>query len=469
MNDCAERIRYCRNLRLYDMKNSRYSFIIAGRVILISVNCFFLLWFYMNTNRPATTLMLFIILLLQTISLIRYHYRILGDLSNFLVFLREDDTTLAFSKKEVERSFKGLAKNLETLNHKLNAARLKQEQQYQYLQAIVKQVDMGIITFDREGNIDLLNRSAKELLEIHSKQNIRDIKAIYPELSDFLEPGSQNRISPIKLRVNGKEKVLSIRASALRMDDQVINLVSFQNIRTELEAGELNAWRKLIRIQRHEIINSVTPITTLTTAIKRIFKTGSDRKSIHEISDEQIEDALKSVEVIEDRSLGLIDFVDRFKSLTDIPVLKRDLFNFSTFYERLFILFKKDLDDNKAVLKISVIPGDLSVFADEKLLEQVMINLIKNSIEAIHQPGGEIGVSACRSVQDSVIIQVKDNGSGMDANILENIFVPSFTTKENGSGIGLPISRQIIQMHQGIIEVRSTPGAGTLFEITIPQ
>jgi two-component system nitrogen regulation sensor histidine kinase NtrY len=451
------------------MKNSRYSFIIATRVILISINCFVLLWLYMYTNRPATTLFLLFILLFQTLNLIRFHNRILGDLSNFLVFLNENDTTLAFSEKEVERNFKGLTKNLESLNRKLLTTRLRQEQQYQYLQAIVKQVDTGIITFDGQGKIDLLNQSAKEILEIHTKQNIRDIKKLYPELSDFLEPGTQNNISPIRIHANGKEKVLSIKAAALKMDDQVINLLSFQNIKTELEAGELNAWRKLIRIQRHEIINSVTPITTLTTAVKRMFKTGNSRKSIHDISDEQIDDALKSVEVIEDRSLGLIDFVERFRSLTDIPVLKRDSFNFSTFCERLNILFKKDLDDKKAILTIYVNPRDLLVFADEKLLEQVIINLIKNSMEAIHQPGGEISVSARRTPQDTIIIRVKDNGSGMDANTLENIFVPAFTTKENGSGIGLSITRQIIQMHQGLIEVRSAPGAGTVIEIVIPQ
>ena len=206
--------------------------------------------------------------------MIRYHSVILGDLSNFLVFLNEDDTTLAFSEKEVERNFKGLAKDLESLNRKLHTTRLRQEQQYQYLQAILKQVDTGILTYNAEGKIDLLNQSAKEILEIHPKQNISDIKALYPELSDFLKPGTQNRISPIKIHANGKEKILSIKAAALKIDDQVINLVSFRNIRTELEAGELNAWRKLIRIQRHEIINSVTPITTLTTAIKRMFKDG---------------------------------------------------------------------------------------------------------------------------------------------------------------------------------------------------
>jgi len=414
-------------------------------------------------------LLLILILLFQTINLIRYHHRILGELSNSLMFLHENDTTLAFSEKEVERNFKGLTKNLEALNQKLHEARIRQEQQFQYLQAIVKQVDTGIIAFDRNGKIDLLNPTAREILEIHTKQNIRDIKSIYPELSDFLSPGIQNSVSPIKIHTNGKEKILSIKSNVLKIDEQVINLVSFQNIRTELEAGELNAWRKLIRIQRHEIINSVTPITTLTTTIKRIFKSGDTRKSIHEISDDQIDDALNSIEVIEDRSLGLIDFVERFRSLTDIPVLKKSDFKLKKLFERLFILFKKDLDDKKADLKIHVIPVDLSVFADEKLVEQVMINLIKNSIESIHRPGGEISVSARRTIRDAVIIQVRDNGSGMDANVMENIFIPAFTTKENGSGIGLSISRQIIQMHQGLIEVRSAPEVETVFEIVLPQ
>ncbi len=450
------------------MKNSRYSIIIALRVILLSINCFLFIWFYMYTSRPATTLFLIFVFILQIVSLIRYHYSILGDLSNFLIFLNEEDTSLAFTEKKVERNFSGLAKNLDILNQKLHDARMNQERQNQYLQAIVKQIDTGIITFDREGKIDLLNQSAKEILGIHTKQNIREIKVLYPQLLPFFEPGNRNMISPVKIHANGKEKVLSLKSTVLRMEDRIIYLLSFQNIRTELEAGELNAWRKLIRIQRHEIINSITPITTLTTAIKRIFNTGTQRKNNRQISEEQIEDALKSVEVIEDRSLGLIDFVERFRSLTDIPVLKRDSFILKRFFERLLILFKMDLEDKKANLTIRLIPDNLTLFADEKLLEQAMINLIKNSLEAIHQPEGEISVSA-RKANDAVIFQVKDNGSGMDGNILENIFVPAFTTKDNGSGIGLPITRQIIQMHQGLMEVRSTPGEGTLFEIIIPQ
>ncbi len=236
-----------------------------------------------------------------------------------------------------------------------------------------------------------------------------------------------------------------------------------------MEAGELDAWRKLIRIQRHEIINSITPITTLTTAIKRRFKTGEERKSLQEITDEHVEDALKSVEVIEDRSLGLIDFVERFRSLTDIPILKIEEFLLMKIAEHVTILFSRELNNRNIHLKADIKPENMLLTADEKLLEQVLINLVKNSLEAVHSHRGEIIIKAYKNSQKSCIIQVIDNGIGIDKEAIESVFVPSYTTKENGSGIGLSITRQIVQLHNGTINVKSAPGIETVFEIILPE
>jgi two-component system nitrogen regulation sensor histidine kinase NtrY len=255
----------------------------------------------------------------------------------------------------------------------------------------------------------------------------------------------------------------------LRFDNRVIQLISFQNIKPELEAGEIDAWRKLIRIQRHEIINSITPITTLTTAIKRRFKNGEERRSLQEITDEFIEDALNSVEVIEERSHGLIDFMERFKSLTDVTRLKTGLFRMQKLVDHIAILFSREMNAGNIHMKADVTPGNLTLNADEKLLEQVLINLVKNSMEAIQHPGGEIFIKAFRNSQNACVIQVIDNGPGIEKTALESIFVPSYSTKENGSGIGLSITRQIVQLHNGTIEVRSTPGVETVVEIILPE
>lgn len=449
------------------MTNNRYSLIVAIRIILICANCFALVWLITQTNRPATSLFVFLLLVLQVVLLVHFHNRINRDLANFLVFLQENDTTLAFSRQRIEKNFKGITFHLDQINKKLQTARIDRERQFHYLQAVVRQVDTGIIAFDQDGKVEIFNRAARELLGIHALNNINTLVELCPELSGLLIPGGKQPSSPVRIRVSGNERVLAVKSGSVVFNNSVVQLISFQNIRPELEAGELEAWRKLIRIQRHEIINSITPITTLTTAIKRCFTKGSIRKKMNEISSEHIDDALKSVEVIEDRGRGLIDFVERFRNLTDIPVLKMEIILLKKLIDQTEILFSKQLQELNIIWRTEIRPDNLKLVADEKLIQQVLINLVKNSVEAINHRQGEVIIKAYNIPQNCSVIQVFDNGTGVDEQIAESIFVPSYTTKENGSGIGLSISRQIIQMHHGTLSAKSSEGY-TVFEIVLP-
>jgi nitrogen fixation/metabolism regulation signal transduction histidine kinase len=451
------------------MKNSRYSIVVVIRVILISLNCLALVWLYEHTNRPATTLFAFVLLVFQASSLIYYHNRVNRDLANFLIFLQENDTSLAFSKQKIERSFQGLIYHLDRINQKLQAARIDREQQFHYLQTLIKQIDTGILAYDQNGKVELFNQAAQELLGIRSLRSITTLHDLYPELAGNLIPVPRISSGPLRITSNGKNRMLALKATSLRFNDRIIHLVSLQDIKPELDAGELDAWRKLMRVQRHEIINSITPITTLTTAIKRRFKKGDEIKKPQDLNQDSIADALNSIDVIEDRSRGLIDFVERFRSLTNVPELKITVFQLKRLIDKTIRLFSKDLKVRKIAMKITVDPENMMIHADEKLLEQVMINLVKNSLEAINHPGGKIVIQAYSDPHNHCVIQVADNGMGIDQTDMESIFIPSFTTKDNGSGIGLSISRQIIQMHNGAITVRSIAGGETVFEVTLPK
>jgi signal transduction histidine kinase len=268
--------------------------------------------------------------------------------------------------------------------------------------------------------------------------------------------------------VNGNERLLSIKSGALKFNERWIRLISLQNIKSEIEAGELDAWRKLLRIQRHEIINSLTPITTLTTAIRRRFISGTRRKALSELTDEQINDTLNSVEVIEERSKGLVDFIERFKGITDLPGIKAGTVSIKAIFNTVGTLFAKELNEKDIELNTQIIPEGLTAQGDAKLLEQVLINLVKNSIEAIENRSGRIALASYHN-SGNLTIQVTDNGKGIEKSALESIFVPSYTTKENGSGIGLSISRQIVQLHRGTMEVKSIPEKETTFAIILPE
>jgi nitrogen fixation/metabolism regulation signal transduction histidine kinase len=389
------------------------------------------------------------------------------DLSNFLVFLEENDTTLSFSKKRIENSFRGLVSQLNKINTKMQLARIERERQYHYLQAIVGQIDTGIISYDQQGRIGIFNRAAMILLGIRQLKNITDLCAHFPELSEDKLAGKKIYSSAVKIIVNGNEKVLSVKVGAIKLDDQWIRILSLQNIKSELQAGELDAWRKLIRIQRHEIVNSLTPISTLTTAIKRRFLTGAGRKPATELTDEHINDALECVEVIEERSKGLIAFMESFRGITDLPRIEHGVLVLSVIFNNVSKLFEKEFKEKNIEVSNQIVPHSLVMQGDAKLLEQVLINLVKNSIEAIKHAKGKIRMFAFQN-HDNIVIQVTDNGMGIPKSDLDSIFVPSYTTKNNGSGIGLSISRQIVQLHKGTIEVRSASDNETTFEIILP-
>ncbi len=449
------------------MERNRFYIIIFIRVIFITVTCFASIYILTQTSRPATTLFLGILIILQTAGLIHYVNRTNRELARFLIYLKENDTTAAFSKKHIEKTFKGLFQSFEEITKSLQKARIDKEQEHQYLKTIVEHVGTGLISFDKKGNIQLINKTAKSLLNVDNIGNINDLNRIKTGFSEVLSNLKIDEQKLITLSVNNEILQLALRSTILKIQGNPLHIIALHNIRNELDERELESWQKLIRVLRHEIMNSITPITTLTTAIKRCFKTGNTVKPFGEINEETIKDALSSTEVIEERSKGLIEFVEKYKSLTSLPELKLENINLSDFFKHSEILFKDELSSRKIKLEIEVEPENLMIMADSKLFEQVLINLIKNAVQSIHRKG--IICIKAKKVQDRCTIQVIDNGPGIDKEELDNIFIPFYSTREEGSGIGLNISQQIIRKHQGTIHVFSEPQKETIFTITLPE
>ncbi len=239
---------------------------------------------------------------------------------------------------------------------------------------------------------------------------------------------------------------------------------------------EMDSWQKLIRILNHEIMNSVAPITSLSSTISGFYRDGEDQRSPELITPRIISDTIRGLNIIEDHGKGLIHFVESYRSLTQLPKPEFTRVNIREFFERITILVNSYYDSEGEKYKIRpviisrVIPGDLTLMADDKLLAQVFLNVVKNSIEAFANTinshansitHNKISLEGYRSSEGRIILTVQDNGPGMDTETVEKIFVPFFTTKESGSGIGLSLSRQIIRIHNGNISCDSTPGSGT--------
>ena len=447
------------------MKNNRYYFVIVLRILLITLNSLILVWFFTQTSKPATTLFFLFLLIFQALSLIIYLNRVNRDLANFLIYLQEKDSSLVFSRSRVEKNFKNVMASLNEINSKIREAQLSREEKHQYLQAVIEHVETGIISINSNQKIDFINKAALDIFGISNLNSCEVLYRKFPEMKDTLEGFDSGKDRVIKINSSGRSMDLAVKAKWLRVGNGQIRIISLQNIKSELEERELESWKKLIRVLRHEIMNSITPITTLTTAIKRSFVKNSVPKLVKDITEANVADALSSAEVIEERSKGLISFVEKFKSITDLPKPVLKLFSVAAMFEKVQVLFRNDLKAKGIEISVQVEP-DLQLNADEHLIEQVIINMFKNSLEATSHHG-QITIKALRHENEKVIIQIIDNGEGIPEEDLENIFVPSFTTKENGMGVGLSISKQIIQLHKGEILVNSVPGRKTVFEIIL--
>lgn len=446
------------------MKANKFNINIIIRVILIALTCFGLVWFLSETNRIITILVFFLILVIEVLSLIHFLNRVNRDLANFLYYIQENDTTLAYTKKRVENNFGDFVLDLDKIVKKLHHAGIEKVQQQHFINAIVEQVNVGLIAFNGDGRIELVNNAASKLFGIDSKSTLKSLINKFPELTHLQNQNLNGVPRLVKLVSKGTLTSLSVKTTLLKINDDVIYLVSFDDIRSELEAQEIEAWRKLIRLLRHEIMNSITPILTLTTAIRRSFTINNEQKKPDTIKPENINDALTSSRVIEDRSNALISFVEKFKSFTTPPTLKISTFSVKESLEKVKNLYSEETNRRNIEITIDVSPMDLMLIADIELIEQVIINLVKNALEAINHENGKIIIAASFNADKRVMIAVTDNGSGIPSEFIESIFLPTFTTKENGMGIGLSFCKQIMLLHQGSITVKSSDG-GTTFEM----
>jgi two-component system nitrogen regulation sensor histidine kinase NtrY len=257
-----------------------------------------------------------------------------------------------------------------------------------------------------------------------------------------------------------------VKATELKFESNVIKLVSFQNLTNELDKKELDSWQRLIRVLTHEIMNSISPITSLTSVISGYFKKKDDENAPgpEKIDDQIIAKTLSGLDTIEETGKGLLDFVDKYRSLTSLPKPEIVKINIDGLFRKCKLLMESNIPNNIQILA-SVSPEDIAIDADYSQVEQILINLIKNAIEALSTTkNGSIQLKAF-PVDDGAIIQVEDNGVGISAEIIEDIFVPFYTTKKNGSGIGLSLSKQIMQNHNGTISVNSAPDIGSTFSL----
>jgi signal transduction histidine kinase len=273
-----------------------------------------------------------------------------------------------------------------------------------------------------------------------------------------IKPGQQRLM---KTNIAGSIIQLSVKASEFKILDRWIKLVSFQDIKGELDQKELESWQKLIRVLAHEIMNSITPINTLTETMIKQNRQYEENIGQSQGDSEHFENMADGLQLIRERGSGLIEFVQKYRHLSKLPTPNLSEIELKGLLSGIAGLFKKEMEEKGLTLSVKVSPDNLTLQADRKLIEQVLINLVKNAMEALSETeDAQVQILADKQLE-SVRIRVVDNGPGIPENIIDQIFIPFFTTKEDGSGIGLSLSRQIMRLHQGTIDIKSIPSQET--------
>jgi signal transduction histidine kinase len=343
------------------------------------------------------------------------------------------------------------------VNKLITDIKLQNQRNEQYYKALIQQSATGLIAMSTENNIEIANETACELVGILASVNFRRLETKNPALWSLLCNIKPGEFETIKITRENNYVHLLIRSTNLRFNDREIKLISIQDIKLELDAKETESWQKLISILTHEIMNSIAPITSLTTTLTRFFKKDELPVPVSEINEKVIENVIQGLEIIGERGSGLLNFVTSYRRLTKIPTpLFRDFLAHEWLNNTKILLFEK-FEENNITLEININRQIRSVMGDEKLLTQVLINLIYNAIDALSDKHENkiVRISIERANQNQVKIVVANNGNPIPEDIQDKIFVPFFTTKEKGSGIGLSLSRQIIQLHHGYIYVES--------------
>ena len=422
----------------------------------------FLFFYFLEVRQQVTTASGFAVLaFLVTLRLISYVNRTNRILDHFLSYMMERDPSLHFSVRYVKRHFKGLHERMERLIWDLKEHRINLEVQANYLETILDNVSTGILCFDQQGKIQTMNRAAGALLELDHMTNLEELDARHHGLGTRILRLRPNREITETLHHQGSPVQLTIHSTRIKLKKELIHIAAINDISSQMEMQEIQSWKKLIRVINHEIMNSMTPIITLSMAIRRKLTLGNETRPVEQLSIALLEDAIASASIIEERSSGLVSFIERYKKLTSLPPLKLERFSAKELFAKTDQFFREDLKAKNIRIRW---PGscDTVLEADRQMLEQVMINLVKNSMEALrNREDPEIVLSCQRDAEDRICLTVADNGKGIPGDKLEQVFVPFFTTREQGSGIGLSLCKQIIQSHGGSIRMESTPGKGT--------
>ncbi len=440
---------------------NRYEWRLLLRVFLLLLVLIVTAFVIVSLGQLLYLVILLPLVAYSVVDMIRFQKKAQDEVNQFVESIHYRDFSRHFDVRKAPNELKPLRKGFNDINTTFKLISRERETQYHYLQKILELVDTGILSYEEEtGETGWINEAFKSIIGVPYLKTIHSLEKrepiLYAELVK-LKPGDSKIITVTR---NQQQVKILVNASLMRSDDKLYKLIAFQNVNEALDETESKAWSKLLNVMTHEIMNSVAPISSLADTLKNRLQSPDIAENLPH---SDLEDIELGIDTIKRRSEGLLKFTESYRSLNKITKLDLNKIMVRNIFENLNSLMTPTLEKKKIELEIILRDPTLSIEADINLIEQVMINLLVNAIEAV-KDREEPRITLTAEIQGGkTFVKVIDNGLGMPPELLDKIFIPFFSTRKTGSGIGLSLCKQIMLLHKGNIQVQSTEGKGSAF------
>lgn len=441
----------------------KFSSQVFFRFALLLANLILVSWLIPNSPYVLLPAALIVVAILQIIginSLISKHNK---KLAKFVFSLKHEDYNSNYLESTSDTGFKELNEAFQLINDRLKENRLENESYLHFLNAIVEQIKIGLVTLDEQGEVAMMNQSASRLLEIPNLKKWHRFEEKAPEFSSAVNGLDENEKILLSITRPSYKRQLAIHMNVVKLLGVKHKVITFYDIKNELERKEIDSYNKLISILTHEIMNSVTPLNSLTDTVTGMLKDGDKVIDKDKLNQEDVDDIAASIDTIRKRSKGMLSFIQDYRKIAKIPEPSLQEIKVLPFFEHIQTLMQAEFEQQGINFKMEVKPKPLRMYLDQGLIEQVLINMIVNACQALQEVEVKQLSLQAYTKEGFKIIELKDNGHGIPEKLADRIFVPFFTTKNSGSGIGLSLSQQIMQKHGGSIDVESEEGKGARF------
>ena len=442
------------------MQIKKYEWWIILRVMFLFITL--LVTSYIIVSGRYNFLFLLIPLLVyQVMEFIQFQRKAQKELNQFVEAVHYRDFSTHFDVKHAPAELQPMREGFNEINTTFKVISKEKETQYQYLQKILELVDTGILSYEiATGDVVWMNESLKKMLQLPYLKNVQSLNRRYADIFEIVDKLLPGEHKIVKVHLEREVFKVYLSATAFQIDGNKYKLVAFQNVNEALDETESGAWQRLLSVMTHEIMNSIAPISSLANTMKTRLQ---NRDMTESENDNTLEDLEIGIDTIKRRSEGLLKFAETYRNLNKITTLNLQQVYIRELFGNIHQLMQPTFAQKNIELEIILRNPKLSLQADASLLEQVLINLVVNAIEAVKEKeDAKIILSADQSSNGKIILKIADNGQGIPEEMMDKIFIPFFSTKKQGSGIGLSLCKQIIILHRGIIQVQSVVGQGTV-------